>query len=538
MSKHGIGLPPPADVCERGGDLKGTVRVRFAPSPTGHLHLGGLRTALFDWLWARKTGGQFILRIEDTDRKRYDPDSVSSLMQGLRWLGLDWDEGPDVGGPCAPYVQTERQEIYHRHAEELIDRGHAYRCFCTPERLEAMREEQRRAGRPTGYDRRCRFLSAAERAEREAEGVPSVVRFAAPAEGVTVFTDLLRGDVRVDNRQLQDEVVLKADGLPTYHLAAMVDDHLMGITHVLRGEEWLATAPIHRLIVDAFGWDMPVLVHLPVILDPSGKGKMSKRKKIVAGKEYLALVHEFQDAGYLPDAMFNFLTNVGWNFDPDQEVFSREEAMERFRLEEINPSSAALPYEKLDWLNGLYMRALTPAALKEALLPFLGRQLGLPETELATDRKLDILVPVIQERIKRLDEAAGWLDWAYLNADEMEYTDPKLLIGRKLDAAQSIEMLKAGASLLEGVEPFAAQAIHQAFREKAEELGVKAGSFFGPIRGAISGKKVSPPLFESIEAIGRSETLRRIERASRALNGALVKESEENSLSGGSPERV
>jgi glutamyl-tRNA synthetase len=504
---------------------KGAVRVRFAPSPTGHLHLGGLRTALFDWLWARKCGGQFVLRIEDTDRKRFEPDSVANLMRGLRWLGLDWDEGPDVGGPDAPYVQSERREIYQRHAQELIDRGRAYRCFCTPERLEAMREEQRRAGRPTGYDRRCRHLSAVESALREGEGAPSVVRFAIPEEGVTVFTDLLRGDVRVDNRQLQDEVVLKADGLPTYHLAAMVDDHLMEITHVLRGDEWLATAPIHKLIVDAFGWEMPVLVHLPVILDPSGKGKMSKRKKMVAGKEFLALVHEFEDAGYLPDAMFNFLTNVGWNFDPDQEVFSREEAIERFRLEEINPSAAALPYEKLDWLNGLYIRTLTPAALKVALLPFLSRQLGMSEAELAADRKLDILVPAIQERIKRLEEASEWVDWAYVDADEIEYNEPKLLLGRKLDAAQSIEMLQAGAALLEEVNPFAAETIHQAFRERAEELGVKAGSFFGPIRGAISGKKVSPPLFESIEALGLKETLRRIERASQALEGLLIKKS-------------
>ena len=495
----------------------GAVRVRFAPSPTGHLHLGGLRTALFDWLWARKTGGKFILRIEDTDRKRFESESVASLMRGLAWLGLNWDEGPDVGGPHAPYVQSERQKVYKDHAQDLVDRGRAYRCYCSPERLETMREEQRRHRKQTGYDRRCRRLNAVERAEREAEGQPWVIRLAVPEDGVTVFTDLLRGEVQVDNRQLQDEVILKADGLPTYHLAAMVDDHLMQITHVLRGEEWLATAPIHRLIVDAFGWNMPVLVHLPVILDPSGKGKMSKRKKTVAGKEYLALVHEFQDAGYLPDAMFNFLTNVGWNYDPVEEVFSREEAIERFQLEEINPSAAALPYEKLDWLNSLYIRALTPGALKSALIPFLSRQLGLPEAELAGDRRLDILVPVIQERIKRLDEAADWLDWALQDAEEIVYNEPKLLIGRKMDAGGSIRMLQAGASLLESVEPFAAEPIQQAFRERADELEVKAGSFFGPIRGAISGKRVSPPLFESIEALGREETLRRIGRAKLAL---------------------
>ncbi len=493
------------------------VRVRFAPSPTGQLHLGGLRTALFDWLWARRTDGQFILRIEDTDRRRFDPESLESLMRGLKWLGLDWDEGPDIGGPFAPYVQSERQEIYREKAHSLIELGHAYRCFCTPEQLESMRDEQRRSGKPTGYDRRCRNLTEDEIQERMDKGLPYAIRFAVPLEGVTVFNDLLRGEIAVENRDLRDEILLKADGMPTYHLAAMVDDHLMQITHVLRGEEWLSTAPIHKRIVDAFGWDMPVLVHLPVILDPSGKGKMSKRKKQVAGKEFLALVHEFESAGYLPDAMFNFLTNVGWNYDPDQEVFSREEAIAKFQLNEINPSAAALPYEKLDWLNGLYIRSLTPAALKAALLPFLSRQLGMSSAELNAGGKLDILIPVIQERIKRLDEAASWLDWAFLDSDQMCYDNPKLLIGRKLDAAKSAELLRAGALLLGRVQPFSGDTIQEEFRAKAEEFGVKAGSFFGPIRGAISGKKVSPPLFESIEALGREEAVQRIERAASIL---------------------
>ena len=395
------------------------VRVRFAPSPTGHLHLGGLRTALFDWLWARKTNGQFILRIEDTDRRRFDPESLDSLVNGLRWLGLEWDEGPDIGGPCAPYVQSERQEIYKEKAEELVEKGAAYRCYCTPERLAEMREEQRRAGKGTGYDRHCRNLSDEARRQYEAEGAPSVIRLAVPLEGVTVFNDLLRGDIEVDNRQMQDEVLLKADGLPTYHLAAMVDDNLMAITHVLRGEEWLATAPIHRLIVDAFGWEMPVLVHLPVILDPSGKGKMSKRKKMVAGKEFLALVHEFQDSGYLPDAMFNFLTNVGWNFDPDQEVFSREEAIERFSLggdQSFGCGASVREAGLAQWT--LHTCELTPAGSKVGAGAFSEPATWrVSEAELRSDHKLDILIPVIQERIKRLDEAADWIDWAYQKSD-------------------------------------------------------------------------------------------------------------------------
>jgi glutamyl-tRNA synthetase len=506
----------------RKADGEQPARVRFAPSPTGYLHLGGLRTALFGWLWARHTGGQFILRIEDTDQKRYNPDSLADLMRGLRWLGLDWDEGPDVGGPYGPYVQSERKEIYAEHVQYLLDTGHAYRCYCTSERLTALREEQRKNKQRTGYDRHCRYLTPEERAAKEAEGLPSVVRLAVPEAGATTFVDLLRGKITTDNEQLEDAVLLKSDGLPTYHLAVVVDDHLMKITHVLRGQEWLASAPLHQLLYDAFGWQPPVFVHLPVILDPSGKGKMSKRKKVVAGKEYLALVHEFIDAGYLPEAMFNFLVNVGWNYDPEQEVFTREEAIERFNLEDINPSPAALPYEKLDWLNGIYIRQLPPAELKERLLPFLSRQLGLDVEALRADPRLDKLVPVIQERIKRLDEAVEWIDWAFLSAEQIAYTDPSLLLGRKLDVAQSVAVLEAGEAILATIEPFEPDTIQAAFRAKAEEMGLKAGSFFGPFRGAISGKKVSPPLFESMDALGREEVLRRVKRAKQVLQEALT----------------
>ncbi|NJN83643.1 MAG: glutamate--tRNA ligase [Caldilineaceae bacterium] len=259
-------------------------RVRFAPSPTGYLHLGGLRTALFGWLHARHTGGQFILRIEDTDQKRFDPASLEDVKRSLRWLGLDWDEGPDVGGPYGPYVQSERKEIYGRYAQQLIDQGDAYRCYATAEELEAMRTEQRARGQVQGYDRRHRYLSAEERAAFEAEGRPSVVRFAAPLDGTTAVHDLIRGEIEVENSQVMDPVLLKSDGMPTYHLAVVVDDHLMEITHVLRGEEWISSAPLHVLLYAAFDWESPQFIHLPVILDPSGKGKMSKRKQVVAGK--------------------------------------------------------------------------------------------------------------------------------------------------------------------------------------------------------------------------------------------------------------
>jgi glutamyl-tRNA synthetase len=503
-------------------DTMKPVRVRFAPSPTGYLHLGGLRTALFDWLYARHTGGQFILRIEDTDQKRYDPESLENLMRGLRWLGLDWDEGPDIGGPYGPYIQTERREIYQRYANQLVESGHAYRCYCTSERLQAMREAQQRAGQAPGYDRRCRYLSPAERAQHDAEGTPYVIRLAVPEDGITVFPDLIRGEIRVENKQLRDEIILKSDGLPTYHLAAMVDDHLMQITHVVRGEEWLATAPIHKIIIEAFGWEMPIFVHAPVILDPSGKGKMSKRKKVVDGKEYLVMVHEFIEAGYLPDALFNFLSNVGWSYDAEQEVFSREDAIDRFDLTNINPSPAALPYDKLDWLNGLYIRELTPAALKIAVIPFLSKAFNRSEAELSASQRLDHLIPLIQERIKRLDEAPQWLDWAFVPADEMRYDDLNLLLGKKLDAATSAAVLQRGAEILQTLEPFTAAAMQEAFRQAADEMGIKAGSFFGPFRGALTGKQVSPPLFESMEALGREEVLRRMNNAIRTLRQGVA----------------
>ena len=488
-------------------------RVRFAPSPTGYLHLGGLRTALFDWLWARHTGGQFILRIEDTDQRRYGPDSLEDVMRGLKWLGLALDEGPDIGGPYGPYVQSQRKAIYQEYAEKLIQLGHAYRCYCTPERLEKVREEQRRRGEKPGYDRHCRYLSPEERARLEAEGRPSVVRFAVPLEGSTTFHDLLRGSITVQNRELQDMVLLKSDGLPTYHLAVVVDDHLMKITHVLRGQEWLATAPLHQLIYQAFGWEAPVFVHLPVILDPTGKGKMSKRKKVVGDKVYLTLVRDFIEAGYLPEAMFNFLATIGWSYAAEREIFTREEAIQRFHLRDINPSPAAMDYDKLEWLNGVYIRKLSPQELKARLIPYLSRDLGIDEERLRQDPRLDKLIPLIQERIKRLGEAAQWLDWAFVEAEAITYAGPKLLLGRKLDMAQSVAVLKAGLAILEEIEPFEHQAIQAAFRAKAEEMGVKAGSFFGPFRGAITGKKVSPPLFESMEALGREEVVKRVRRA-------------------------
>ena len=486
-------------------------RVRFAPSPTGFLHLGGLRTALFDWLYARHTGGQFLLRIEDTDQKRFNPASLENLMRSLRWLGLDWDEGPDVGGPHAPYIQSERRELYQHYASWLIAQGKAYRCYTS----EAELEELRARGLP--YDRRHRNLTPAEQAALEAEGRPAVVRFAAPLSGTTTVHDAIRGPITVETHSVVDPVLLKSDGLPTYHLAVVVDDHLMEITHVLRGEEWIPSAPLHQLLFDAFGWEAPMFVHLPVILDPSGKGKMSKRKTVVDGREFSPFVHDYMEGGYLPDAMFNFLANMGWSYDGEREIFTREEAVERFEVTDISPKATALPFGKLDWMNGVYIRQRAPAQLHAELVPYVAAGLGIEERELAQDRRLVELVPLIQERIKVLSEATALVDWAFVSADQIVYPDPSLLIGKKLTATESLAVLAVCAELVGSVEPFEVSVLEMAFRSQAEKMAIKLGSFLTPVRVALTGKAVSPPLFESMHVLGRAESLRRMANAMAAL---------------------
>ncbi|MBU1878275.1 MAG: glutamate--tRNA ligase, partial [Chloroflexi bacterium] len=305
------------------------VRVRFAPSPTGSPHVGNIRSALFTWLYARHTGGKFILRVEDTDQKRESATGLQDILDSLSWLGLNWDEGPDVGGPYGPYIQSQRLELYQKYAQQLLDSGHAYRCYCTPERLTALRQEQiKRKDSHVGYDRHCRFLSDAERAELEASGAPSVIRLAVPLEGQTSFHDLIHGDIAIDNALVDDQVLLKTDGFPTYHLAVVVDDHHMRISHVTRGEEWLPSAPKHILLYDAFGWTPPVFCHLPRVLGPDHK-KLGKRHGATS-------VLAFRDMGYLPEALLNFLALVGWSYDDQTEIFSREELIRVFSLDKIS----------------------------------------------------------------------------------------------------------------------------------------------------------------------------------------------------------
>lgn len=491
------------------------VRVRMAPSPTGYFHLGSARTALFNWLYARHTGGAFILRIEDTDRTRYVPDALEDAMASLRWLGLDWDEGPEVGGAYGPYFQSERLPLYHEWADRLVRAGLAYRCYCTEERLAALREEQRSRKEPIiGYDRHCRTLTAGQRAELEAAGAAAVVRFAMPLDGETRFVDLLRKMKPFDNNQYRDPVLVKSDGFPTYHFANVIDDHFMAITHILRGDEWLSSVPLHVNLYNALGWEIPIFAHLPLILDPSGVGKLSKRKKKGEGDaELLTYIREYRAAGYLPEAMFNFLAVMGWAYSADADLFTREEAIARFDIHDINPAAGALPLSKLQWMNGHYIRELDPADLAERLLPFLAAALGQPAEALRRHPALPVLVPLIQERLKTLDEAAALIDFAFV--EELTY-DPQMLVAKGLTPAQSLAALTAARTLLAEL-PFTEAGLDAPLRGLADALGVKVGQLFGILRVATTGKQVAPPLFGSLIALGREKTLARCRRGEELL---------------------
>jgi glutamyl-tRNA synthetase len=461
-------------------------------------------------LFARHSGGSFVLRIEDTDQRRYDPNALTDLLDGLRWLGLDWDEGPKVGGEYGPYYQTQRADLYRHWASWLIDEGYAYRCYCSAGRLAEMRKHQRERGEQVGYDRHCRYLTVGQRADYEAAGSPYVVRLAMPLEGETSFVDLIRGTITVDNRTQDDLVLLKSDGLPTYHLANVVDDHFMEISHIMRADEWIPTAPRHVRLYEAFGWAMPAIAHLPIILDPSGKGKISKRKKQVGAQVYFVLVHEFKDAGYLPETMLNFLARIGWGMDAETEIFGPEEAIARFDVTAVNPGPASPPYSKLDWLNGVYIREMPVDELAHRLYPvLLGAGLEAdPETTLA-------VTPLIQERIKTLADAIDLTDFVF--NDKIGY-EAEALIGKKMDASASLEALQRTHRTLAELSEFNEAMLEPALRALADEMGLKAGQLFGVVRVATTGKSVAPPLFGTLAVLGRDRTLARLQLAEEKLS--------------------
>ena len=486
-------------------------RVRFAPSPTGRFHIGSARTALYDYLLARQSGGQFILRIEDTDRTRFDPQAEKEYYEALRWLGLEWDEGPDIGGPYSPYRQSERTEIYKKLTEELIAGGHAYYCFCTPERLAQVRQLQQKRKEPTRYDGLCRRLSPEEARERALGGESHVIRFKTPQEGQTIAVDLLRDPITVDNHTIDDYILVKSSGMPVYHLAAMADDHLMKITHVLRGSEWLPTFPLHVLIYEAFGWQQPIWIHLSVLLNPSGKGKLSKRSAVDPKSGAKAVfVNDLREMGYLPQAVINWISLMGWSFDDHSEFFPMDDLVGKFSIEKLSPSPAAVNFSKLDHFNGLYIRSMSTDELAEQLLPFF----ALAEID-ADLTEIKVLVPLIQERIRTLDEA---VDMAGFFFQPDVHPEPSELVGKKMSAQESARAAERAHEVIQALSESEFEQLEHALRDLADELGIKAGQLFGILRVAVTGQKVSPPLIESMVIIGKKIVLARIEHAEQILN--------------------
>jgi glutamyl-tRNA synthetase len=482
-------------------------RVRFAPSPTGRFHIGSARTALYNHLLARQTEGSFILRIEDTDQKRFVEGSEEEIRQAIAWMGLELNEGPEVGGDYGPYRQSERLDIYAEYAQKLVASGHAYYCFCKPDRLQQVRELQRKRKEPARYDGLCRRLDPGEAKNRIDSGEGYVIRFKTPKEGKTTGVDIMRGEITVDNNQIDDYILVKSNGIPVYHLAAMVDDYLMEITHVFRGMEWLPTFPLHVMIYDAFGWEQPQWAHLSVFLKPSGKGKMSKRDEDVKG--IFAL--DFAGMGYLPEAVNNWLALMGWSFDDHTEIFTMESLIEKFSLEKLNPSAAAVNFSKLDHFNGMHIRMLTVNDLTQHLLPFF-KDAGYQVTE----EELRPITPIIQERIVTLNDAVEIAGFFF---KEGVVPEPQSLVGKKMTAEQSAAAARAAYEVIAGFPTMELENLEQSLRDLADRLGLKAGQLFGILRMAVTGQKVSPPLIESMIIIGEDEVLNRIRQAADILDG-------------------
>lgn len=494
--------------------------VRIAPSPTGDPHVGTAYIALFNWLEAHSTGGRFILRIEDTDRTRYDASSERKIMETLRWLGLSWEEGPDVGGPAAPYRQSERTEIYRRHVQTLLDTGKAYRCFCTEARLDDMRAAQKAAKAAPGYDGLCRGLMADEAAEKLAAGLAHVVRLKVPKDRAVVFHDELRGEVRIEGHTIDDQVLMKSDGFPTYHLANVVDDRLMGVTKVIRAEEWIVSTPKHVLLYEAFGWPLPTFRHMPLLRN-ADRSKISKRKNPTSLTWY-------QEQGYLPEALLNFLGLMGYSSKDGQEVFSLDQMLLDYDARRLSATGPVFDLEKLGWLNGEHTRRMDRALLAQRILEHLVRRVerglvvaGTPEADLAAwvdahggwagapaRERVLATVPLVQERMRTLIEYPALVRCLFVSS--VRGYPPEDLIPKKGTLDLAHEMLAASRERLTALSPWEPAAIEAALRALGDARGWKAGDLFTPLRVAITGAKVSPPLFETMALLGRDATLARL----------------------------
>ena len=485
-------------------------RVRYAPSPTGEPHIGNIRTALFNWLFARRHGGKFVVRVEDTDQERLVPGALEAILEGLEWLDIDFDEGPGIGGPYGPYLQSQRLQHYREAAEELVSRGFAYRCYCSVERLAEMRKEQSKRGVHPAYDGRCRDLTERHRADLEAEGRLWVVRFAMPRSGSCGVDDLVRGRVDWQNELLEDFVILKSDGFPTYHLAVVVDDHLMNITHVLRAEEWLPSTPRHLQLYRALDYPTPKFGHLPMILGPD-REKLSKRHGATS-------ILEYRDMGYLPEAMLNFMALLGWSLDDKTEVMPRQTLVDNFSVERVGHSGAIFDQEKLSWMNGVYIRDLPPQDLAETRrslpgegpggtvaqcwvqagpgLPVEGRSPGPAEGQDAFGGLAAVSLLLRGERRIRA--------WSNAGAEGHGRSFGPHGVGKRLGCP----WFRAG---------FRKQPLEELLRSAGGELGLSPRQFFGTLRVAVTGRNATPPLFETIEALGRELTLLRVRDALERL---------------------
>ena len=477
------------------------LRTRIAPSPTGDPHVGTAYVALFNYALARKHGGKFVLRIEDTDRERSNAASERMIFEALRWLGIEWDEGPDIGGPFAPYRQSERLPIYREHVERLVEQGAAYPCFCTRERLEALREEQRaRKDAIMGYDGHCRKIPPAEAAARRAAGEAHVIRLAVPDDGETVVDDLLRGALRFDNRLIDDQILLKSDGYPTYHLANVVDDHLMEISHVIRAEEWISSLPKHVVLYRGFGWEPPIFCHLPLLRN-ADRSKISKRKNPVSLEYY-------RRAGYLPEALRNYLALMGWIMpDGETEEFTLEEFIDNFTLERITLGGPVFDLDKLTWLNGRYLRALSPAQLLARL-----------RAGVLSDDYLAQVIPLVQQRIDRLEDFMAYAQFFFVG--EVSYEGESVLRMVPKNSSRD-DTARALAAVLEedldSLMEWDAAHLEPLLRDAAQRLGWKTGELFMAVRVALTGRTATPPLFETMEVLGKELCRRRLRRAVEVL---------------------
>ncbi|MDQ7794650.1 MAG: glutamate--tRNA ligase [bacterium] len=478
------------------------IRVRFAPSPTGELHIGNARTALFCWLFARSRQGRFILRIEDTDPERNREDGETAVQEALAWLGMDWDEGPDRGGPFEPYRQSERLALYHEHGRRLLAGGQAYPCFCSPRELARRRAQAGEKGRAPGYDRRCRDLTVEERQSLRERGLPHALRLKSPLSGQTVVSDLVRGEVRFLHGELDDFILVRSDGRPTYNFACVVDDHLMRISHVIRGEEHLSNTPRQSLLYQALEYPLPEFAHIPMILAPD-RSKLSKRHGATS-------VQQYRDQGYLPEALANYLALLGWSYPGGREVFSLEEAARCFSLDRISPSASVYDDRKIEWLNGHYLRELPPGEVARRAMPFMRA-----EGYVVDENRMRDLVAATQDRVKLLAELPDALSYYFrddFDCDEAGFQ-------KHLARPGAADLLERGCEVLAGLaeNEFTLEGTERAYRDLAGRLGIRAAELIHPTRLALTGRTVGPGLFTIMVLLGRQETLARLRKWAERL---------------------